>query len=676
MSIIINVNPFEFFTDTQGDALDAGYIWIGEANKDPRQYPVAAFFDSALTIPAAMPLRTVSGYIVRNGTPTFLYIGGTYSVRVEDKKHRPIYYVADFLMSGSGQAANAGDLANFTDPTKGAALIGWTRAAISASITTVHQMLDVQTYNIWEFADQVVTKPVPSDPETWDWTPATEFAIQYAKTRGGGTIEYPAGSFLHTRIIRRHSVSLKGQGSSSTYFTSLPFVPGGSYGYMEIEDGAVSASHMEGIHLMGSAIQGFAQPTVNPTQWGMYIKAKWDAAFTHGGLWYSDHTDVRISNFNYGVWTRGGYTTNNFLRPIQFLKFYQTFIQVPNLGDALRMTGQHGQIDFIGGAAEGRDSVIALRCVTCDYDPDPATMAVNGSGHGESTGDTAGVGSAIQAPLNVTFCNGFSMQKSQQGYYGRIAKAITFENCWIEDIGKCFNLDVSAQVNVTKNHMANAADGNQFSSPLLGYIYSLSGGAAINFADNNNIAGTVDNYLDPATNYNDNRGLNLKGVMSGNPAGKFKSAGFKTLTVTGGALDLQGHKYVIINPNGNPSLLTDTINALAAPGELVFIRPLNGPITLANTGNISLGGVAEFTIPQNGMCTLIRIPQVVGIIEWQLHSCTEHSSATIPTSGYYAADTRIWRRGAGPSASMGWWITTAGVAGSTAVIKTMPLLSA
>lgn len=85
MSIVMQINPFDYFSDTKGDALDEGYIWIGQPNKDPRQYPVAVYFDKALTIPAAQPLRTNAGYVVRGNSPAFLYVDGNYSVLVQDK---------------------------------------------------------------------------------------------------------------------------------------------------------------------------------------------------------------------------------------------------------------------------------------------------------------------------------------------------------------------------------------------------------------------------------------------------------------------------------------------------------------------------------------------------------------------------------------------------------------
>jgi hypothetical protein len=206
----MQINPFDFFTDTAGDALDAGYIWIGQPNLDPRQYPITAFYDAALTIPAAMPLRTSNGYIVRNGTPTFLYIDGNYSIRVEDKNHRQIYYVPDFLMIGNDSAVSLSylqsyavpiaDLKNFTDPAKGSDLVGWTRAPIKSDITTVHKALDGSMVNIWEFVDLITNKPNPTDPTTWDFSPALNGALA-----SNGSVYCPGPTTYHVQNIRMYA---------------------------------------------------------------------------------------------------------------------------------------------------------------------------------------------------------------------------------------------------------------------------------------------------------------------------------------------------------------------------------------------------------------------------------------------------------------------------------------
>lgn len=151
MSVVMQINPFDFFTNADGDALDAGFVFIGEPNKDPRQYPAIAYFDAAGTIPAPMPLRTSNGYIVRNGSPTFLYISGNYSILVQDNKGRQIYYVPDFLMVGTGSAVNTADLANNTDPTKGSATVGFAPSGTGAVGRTVQDKLRELGVNAADF---------------------------------------------------------------------------------------------------------------------------------------------------------------------------------------------------------------------------------------------------------------------------------------------------------------------------------------------------------------------------------------------------------------------------------------------------------------------------------------------------------------------------------------------
>lgn len=219
MSIIMQINPFDFFVDTHGDALDSGYIWIGQPNLDPRQYPVTAYYDEALTIPAPMPLRTSNGYIVRNGSPTFLYINGNYSILVQDKKGRQIYYVPDFLMIGNQSAVTFPDLSSLV-PGKGAGLIGYNRQPLTGDVVTVQGMLDAQSYSIWEFVDTINSKPTP-DPSTWDWAPAFNAAFSLAGVTGlnitvpayGGIYNIGSPITLNVATSGASGVSITGLGS-------------------------------------------------------------------------------------------------------------------------------------------------------------------------------------------------------------------------------------------------------------------------------------------------------------------------------------------------------------------------------------------------------------------------------------------------------------------------------
>lgn len=205
MSVLMQINPFDFFTDQKGDALDEGYIWIGQPDKDPQSFPAPVFYNSDLTIPAAQPLRTNAGYIVRGNAPAFLYIDGTYSVKVLDKKKRLVFYVPNVLMTAAGAAVSLADLSNATNPAKGAGLIGWRRSPMTGPVSNVGQMLSAQPVNIWEFAQFITTKP-STDPATWDWTPALQAAVNT-----GFPVNIPVGNYpLFTPVFVKGGTAIFG----------------------------------------------------------------------------------------------------------------------------------------------------------------------------------------------------------------------------------------------------------------------------------------------------------------------------------------------------------------------------------------------------------------------------------------------------------------------------------
>lgn len=88
--------PFPVFQDRDGQPLDNGYVWIGESNLNPQTNPVVAYYDSALTIVAAQPLRTINGYISRAGSPAQIYVDGVnFSILVQDSKGSMVYNFPD-----------------------------------------------------------------------------------------------------------------------------------------------------------------------------------------------------------------------------------------------------------------------------------------------------------------------------------------------------------------------------------------------------------------------------------------------------------------------------------------------------------------------------------------------------------------------------------------------------
>lgn len=84
-------NPVPIFLDGRGEALDGGYVYIGEAGQNPVNFPIDLFWDVARTIPAAQPIRTLGGLLVNGATPSYVFAAeGDYSQAVFDVNMNPV----------------------------------------------------------------------------------------------------------------------------------------------------------------------------------------------------------------------------------------------------------------------------------------------------------------------------------------------------------------------------------------------------------------------------------------------------------------------------------------------------------------------------------------------------------------------------------------------------------
>lgn len=104
-------NGIPIFTDVDGDPLEDGYIYIGEAGLNPLSNPLQAYWDAELTIPATN-IRTKGGAPSNNGTPSRLYVATNYSILVRDKKSKTVYSI---LNSVDYYNSPSGDLISQTD---------------------------------------------------------------------------------------------------------------------------------------------------------------------------------------------------------------------------------------------------------------------------------------------------------------------------------------------------------------------------------------------------------------------------------------------------------------------------------------------------------------------------------------------------------------------------------
>jgi hypothetical protein len=144
----LSIQPtYPIFTDIDGQPLEDGYVWIGAANLDPQTNPINVYWDAALTLPAAQPIRTLAGYPANSGTPARLYVNSDYSIRVMNKNGSSVYSapaaterydgeLVSFIASGTGAVSTnvqtklrqfpaASDYATFTDYVNAAVTNNW-----------------------------------------------------------------------------------------------------------------------------------------------------------------------------------------------------------------------------------------------------------------------------------------------------------------------------------------------------------------------------------------------------------------------------------------------------------------------------------------------------------------------------------------------------------------------
>jgi hypothetical protein len=106
MSALSIEPPYPAFAGADGLPLENGYIWIGAVNLNPQVNPIAVYWDSALTISAVQPIRTLNGYPVYLGTPSRFYVNTDYSIQVLDSKGSVVYT----SLNGNAFAGSAGNL--------------------------------------------------------------------------------------------------------------------------------------------------------------------------------------------------------------------------------------------------------------------------------------------------------------------------------------------------------------------------------------------------------------------------------------------------------------------------------------------------------------------------------------------------------------------------------------
>lgn len=190
--------PYPIFTEADGSPIENGFVYIGTANLDPVANPIAVYWDAALTVPAAQPIRTLNGYPSRNGTPARLYVGSDYSIRVNDAKGVAVY---------SAPAATE-RLSNVVVTGVDASEVNFLQAGAGAQPRTAQAKLRdvVSVKDFGAVGDNVA-----------DDTLAIQAALNYVNGLGGGMVYVPRGTYRTSAPLLLYAqTALIGEGGRVT----------------------------------------------------------------------------------------------------------------------------------------------------------------------------------------------------------------------------------------------------------------------------------------------------------------------------------------------------------------------------------------------------------------------------------------------------------------------------
>lgn len=208
--------PFPIFNDRDGQPLDNGYVYIGTPYLDPQTNPVQVYWDAALTIPAAQPIRTRSGYPVNSGTPARMYVNGNYSIQVQNKNGSIVYSAPtatdrynDSVVTDAGYTPSvssllttttmSGALNQLSDKDQGASFVGYKQSGLNRVATTVKSKLQ-EVDSIFDF----MTAQQISDTRNavqFDCSAIVESAINTLKSEGKGSLYFPPGTYYYANPV-------------------------------------------------------------------------------------------------------------------------------------------------------------------------------------------------------------------------------------------------------------------------------------------------------------------------------------------------------------------------------------------------------------------------------------------------------------------------------------------
>jgi hypothetical protein len=275
--------PFKIYTGLTGQPLNNGYVYFGTANQNPITSPITVYWDAAGTQPAAQPLRTVNGYIVRAGTPANVFVGVSYSELVKDSTGQQVFYART-----SDDFSIATAVLNFITnlaASGGSALVGFIQAGVGAVLQTVQAVL----------RERVSVSNYGADPTgVTDSTAAFTRAKVYLASKGGGIARIPLGTYKLTNFdLDEEGVMFVGESTGFLYAKvagGVKLVPGSGAVYVARLKGTRSGVVINAAEGSGFKNVQFYEAASGVTEYGLFVDS--------GG---TEVDSVQVSGFQYGI---------------------------------------------------------------------------------------------------------------------------------------------------------------------------------------------------------------------------------------------------------------------------------------------------------------------------------------------------------------------------------------
>lgn len=151
--------PYPIFTDKSGSPLDNGYLYFGTVGLNPETNPIQVYYDVNFLQPAAQPLRTSNGYVMRNGSPSLIYSNTQFSVTVRDKNRAMVIYSPVGFSIVPGSATQYGSSISYDTFTGNGSTVAYTLSTTVLIASTTNVFIDgvYQSKNNYSISGSTLT---------------------------------------------------------------------------------------------------------------------------------------------------------------------------------------------------------------------------------------------------------------------------------------------------------------------------------------------------------------------------------------------------------------------------------------------------------------------------------------------------------------------------------------